>query len=140
MNEFSFGLLNVVCFLVIALLFVFTALLAGKFLRPNRPSAEKNSAYECGERPIGPAWFNFNPRFYIVALIFVAFDVEIAFTFPVAVVFRDWVAEGKGLFVYVELLVFLSILFLGLVYVWRKNDLDWMKKLDHEVKKMEVKA
>ena len=137
MSEYGFGLVNVVAFLLVALLFVFATLLFGRFVRPKRPAIEKNSVYECGERPIGKAWFNFNPRFYIVALIFVAFDVEIAFTFPVAAVFSAWVQSGKAVVAYAELAAFLVILFIGLAYVWRKGDLDWLKRLDHDIETLE---
>ena len=64
-----------------------------------------------------------------MALIFVIFDVEVAFIYPVAVVFRDWVLKGNGLFALAEILVFVSILFVGLVYVWVKRDLEWLKKV-----------
>lgn len=137
MSEYGFGLVNVVVFLLVALLFVFGTLLFGRFVRPKRPGVEKNSVYECGERPIGKAWFNFNPRFYIVALIFVAFDVEIAFTFPVAAVFSAWVQSGRAVFAYAELAAFLVILIVGLAYVWRKGDLDWFKRLDHDIETLE---
>ncbi len=137
MSEFSFGLVNVVVFLLLAVLFVFGTLVFGRFIRPRRPTAEKVSVYECGERPVGRAWFNFNPRFYIVALIFVAFDVEIAFTFPVAAVFNDWVRSGRGGAAYAELAAFLVILCVGLAYVWRKGDLDWLKRLDHDIETLE---
>ena len=139
MSEFGFGLVNVVMFLLLALLFVFGTLLFGRFVRPRRPSTEKNSVYECGERPIGKAWFNFNPRFYIVALIFVAFNVEIAFTFPVAAVFSAWVQSGRAMLAYAELAGFLLILIVGLAYVWRKGDLDWLKRLDHDIEVIEAK-
>ena len=88
--------------------------------------------YECGERPIGEAWFNFNPRFYIIALIFVIFDVEIVFTFPVASVFKRWVRGGGGAVALFELGIFLLILLLGLVYVWRKGDLEWIRRLQED--------
>ena len=130
MSEYQFGFLNVVAFLLVAILFVFGSLLFGRFVRPRRPSPDKRSVYECGERAIGQAWFNFNPRFYIIALIFVAFDVEIAFTYPVAVIFAERVKAGRGMLAYLELTAFLLVLFLGLVYVWRKGDLDWLKHLD----------
>ena len=135
MSEYGFGFATVLVFLSLAILFVFGALIFGWFLRPRHPSIDKISVYECGERPIGQAWFNFNPRFYIIALIFLIFDVEIAFTFPVAMVFSEWINSGKALIVFIELAIFLLILFLGLVYVWRKGDLDWLKKLDHNVNK-----
>ncbi len=139
MSEYGFGLVNVVTFLLLALLFVFGTLLFGRFVRPRRPAPEKSSVYECGERPVGKAWFNFNPRFYIVALIFVAFDVEIAFTFPVAAVFNSWVHSGGAMLAFAELAAFLVILIIGLAYVWRKGDLDWLKRLDHDVEILERK-
>ncbi len=78
---------------------------------------------------MGSAWVNFNVRFYIVALIFIIFEVEIAFVFPVAAVFRQWVESGQGIFAFVEILVFIGILFLGLIYAWAKGDLEWVKKV-----------
>ena len=98
-------------------------------LRPHNPEPGKLTTYECGEPPTGSAWINFNIRFYLVALIFVIFDVEVAFIYPVAVVFRDWVARGEGLFALAEISIFLGILLVGLVYVWVKRDLEWIKKV-----------
>ena len=98
-------------------------------LRPHNPEPGKLATYECGEPPTGSAWINFNIRFYLVALIFVIFDVEVAFIYPVAVVFRDWVLKGRGLFALAEIVVFIGILFVGLVYVWAKRDLEWLKKV-----------
>ena len=115
----------------IALGIVLVALMTGLswLLRPHNPQAGKLSTYECGEPPTGSAWINFNIRFYLVALIFVIFDVEVAFIYPVAVVFRDWVLKGNALFALSEILVFVGILFVGLVYVWVKRDLEWLKKV-----------
>lgn len=98
-------------------------------LRPHNPEPGKLATYECGEPPTGSAWINFNIRFYLVALIFVIFDVEVAFIYPVAVVFRDWVLKGQGLFALAEIVLFVGILFVGLVYVWAKRDLEWLKKV-----------
>jgi NADH-quinone oxidoreductase subunit A len=98
-------------------------------LRPHNPEPGKMATYECGEPPTGSAWINFNIRFYLVALIFVIFDVEVAFIYPVAVVFRDWVLKGQGLFALAELAVFVGILMVGLVYVWVKRDLEWLKQV-----------
>ena len=75
---------SVAAFFLVAGGFVFVSLIAGRFIRPNNLYPEKLETYECGEAPVGPAWFNFNPRFYIIALIFIIFDVEIAFIYPVA--------------------------------------------------------
>jgi len=102
----------------------------GQLLRPSNPNLGKLSTYECGEPPSGPAWINFNIRFYLIALVFVIFDVELAFIYPVAAVFRDWVVtRGRGLFALVELAIFVGILAVGLVYVWAKGDLQWLKRL-----------
>jgi len=101
----------------------------GALLRPSNPHPGKLATYECGEPPSGPAWINFNIRFYLIALVFVIFDVELAFIYPVAAVFRDWVSRGRGLFALVELAIFVGILAVGLVYVWAKGDLQWLKRL-----------
>jgi NADH-quinone oxidoreductase subunit A len=116
-----FGLAVVLCGLMLGL---------GSLLRPSNPQPAKLSTYECGEPPSGPAWINFNIRFYLIALVFVIFDVELAFIYPVAAVFRDWVVtRGRGLFALGELTIFVGILAVGLVYVWAKGDLQWLKRL-----------
>jgi NADH-quinone oxidoreductase subunit A len=74
-------------FIAVGVGFIFVHLVAGKFLRPNKPDAEKKTIYECGEPTIGSAWIQFDLRFYVVALLFVIFDVEVAFFFPWAEVF-----------------------------------------------------
>jgi len=124
-----FQFASVLVFLILGVALV--ALMTGLswLLRPHNPEPGKLATYECGEPPTGSAWINFNIRFYLVALIFVIFDVEVAFIYPVAVVFRDWVLKGNGLFALAELLVFVGILFIGLVYVWVKRDLEWLKKV-----------
>ena len=124
-----FNLVNILVFLTIGVGFIWAVLLVGRLLRPKVPDPEKTSTYECGERPIAQAWFNFNPRFYIVAIIFLIFDVEVAFTYPVATVFRRWAENGAGLFAFLEILVFLAVVLLGLAYVWAKGDLEWLKQI-----------
>jgi NADH-quinone oxidoreductase subunit A len=124
-----FDFANVLVFTVLGLAFVGVNLLIGKLLRPSNPQVRKLSTYECGEPSSGSAWVNFNIRFYLVALIFIIFEVEIAFIFPVATVFRRWIENGQGFFAFVEILVFIGILFLGLVYAWAKGDLEWVKKV-----------
>ena len=122
-----FDFANVLVYLAISVVFITVSLTAGWVLRPNRPTPEKLSTYECGEDAIGSAWIQFNVRFYIIALIFLIFDVEVAFTFPVGVVFRRWVQSGKGGIAFLEILVFVAILALALAYVWRKGDLEWVR-------------
>src|SRR5512140_43507 len=102
----------------------------GRTLGPRFPTREKGETYECGEKPIGKAWFNFNPRFYIVALVFVIFEVEIALTIPVALVFRKWVFSGRGGLAVAELVAFIAILAAGLIWIWARRDLEWVKRLD----------
>ena len=84
MTELAFALL---VFLVVGSFFLFIHMVIGKFIRPNRPGEEKMTIYECGEPTVGSAWIQFDLRYYVVALLFVVFDVEVAFFFPWAVVF-----------------------------------------------------
>jgi NADH-quinone oxidoreductase subunit A len=128
----SFQFANVLVFFGLALALCAIMLGLGMLLRPSNPSPAKLSTYECGEPPSGPAWINFNIRFYLVALVFVIFDVELAFMYPVVAVYRDWIAKGQGAFALAEITVFMAILFVGLIYVWVKGDLEWMKRLPTE--------
>lgn len=84
-------------------------------------------SYECGEVPEGSAWVKFNVRFYVIALIFIIFDVEVIFLFPWAVIFQELSANGLGLLAFVEMFIFVLILIVGFAYVWVKGDLDWVK-------------
>ena len=112
----------ILLFFIVASMFVVGGMFASKMLRPNRPNAEKLSTYECGEEPIGDSWVKFNFRFYVVALVFLIFDVEVVFLFPWALVYRN-----LGAFAFIEMMVFLAILIAGYIYVWVKGDLDWDK-------------
>ena len=115
----------VLAFLVVAIAFLVVNLLVWKVIRPSRFSEEKLTTYECGENPVGSAWIQFNIRFYVFALIFIVFDVEAVFLLPWAVVFRE-----LGMLAYLEGLVFIAILVVALVYVWRKGDLEWVRAED----------
>lgn len=110
---------------------IFMAAMIGlqKLLAPRNPFKRKLMPYECGEPPTGAAWINFNVRFYLIALVFVIFEVEVAFVYPIATVYLDWVRRGQRFYALTEILVFLLILFVGLVYVWVKRDLEWIKKI-----------
>ena len=101
---------------------VYIPLLIQKLIAPNNPNPDKLATYECCEESEGSAWVQFNIRFYVVALIFLIFDVEVVFLFPWAVVFND-----LGLLAFVEMAIFLIILLIGLAYVWKRSDLDWVK-------------
>jgi len=88
---------------------------------------EKLLSYECGEIPEGSAWVKFNVRFYVIALIFIIFDVEVIFLFPWAVVFQSLVDNNLGFLAFIEMFIFVLILIIGFAYVWVKGDLDWVK-------------
>jgi NADH-quinone oxidoreductase subunit A len=126
--ESSFA--SVLIYMMVGLAFVVIGLVLSKLMRPKgKPSAQKYSTYECGETPVGNAWIQFNIRFYVFALIFIIFDVEIMFLLPWAVVFKS-----LGMFAFVEGLIFIGILVVGLAYVWRKGDLEWVRPEDlHEM-------
>lgn len=109
-------------FIILGLVFVFMGLLVAKIIRPHNPTAEKTLPYECGEDPIGPQWMRFNIRFYVVALIFILFDVELVLLFPWALVF-----EKLGMYAYVAGAIFIVILFLADFYLWAKGDLEWVR-------------
>lgn len=124
------GLLVVLSFILVVVGFIFIALFVGKFFRP--PLAHtplKDAPYECGEAPVREAWYNFNPRFYLIALVFVVFDVEVALMFPVSVVLREWTEAGRGYLAFFEIAIFAIILFLALIYVYLRGDMKWIKDL-----------
>jgi len=102
-----------------------------RLIAPNKPNPEKLTSYECGEEPTGNAWLPFNSRFYVIALVFLLFDVEMVFIFPWAIVFGSHEIAGIdarwGVLSLVEMFLFLGILILGLAYVWVKGDLNWIK-------------
>ena len=133
-----FDFANVLVFVALAFVLCGLMLGLGILLRPSNPSRNKLATYECGEPPSGPAWINFNIRFYLIALVFVIFDVELAFVYPVVTVFRDWIARGQGVFALAEIATFIGILAVGLVYVWVKGDLEWLKRLPAEERPGEV--
>ena len=128
MPTMGFDLSILFFFVAVGILVPLLMLTLGAIVRPNTPSRNKLTIYECGEIPVEQAWFNFNPRFYIVALVFLIFDVEVAFPYPVATVFKNWVARGLGGLAFAELFVFVAILLLGLAYVWKNGDLEWIRQ------------
>ncbi len=107
------------------------AFFINRLLAPSNPNPEKLTSYECGEEPTGNAWLPFNSRFYVIALVFLLFDVEMVFVFPWAIVFGSHelnaVDSRWGWLALTEMFIFLGILILGLAYVWVKGDLDWIK-------------
>lgn len=128
MNEYS----EILIYIIGGLVFIAGGLITSWLIRPNRPNEEKLSTYESGEEPLGHARSRINTKFYIIALIFLLFEVEIIFLFPWATVFADkqLIEETNGLwgwFTLIEMVVFIGILALGLAYAWRKGFLDWPK-------------
>ena len=108
---------------ILGIIMVAVPLIIQSLVAPSKKSKEKLETYECGEESEGSAWLQFNIRFYVIALIFLIFDVEVVFLFPWAVVFKD-----LGLLAMVEMGIFLLILIVGLAYVWVKGDLNWVKR------------
>jgi NADH-quinone oxidoreductase subunit A len=123
---------NVFLFAALAIGFVALVLAVGKLIRPDNPNPIKQSVYECGEIPIGPGFSQINMRFYLIAFVFVIFDVEIAFMYPVTVIFRDLMASGWGLLGFIEIAIFILILMVGFVYAWSQGGLDWVRTLSSE--------
>ncbi|MEE8336024.1 MAG: NADH-quinone oxidoreductase subunit A [Candidatus Neomarinimicrobiota bacterium] len=113
---------TVLFFIFLGIILVYFPLLLQKLIAPSNPTIDKRATYECGEEAEGSAWVQFNIRYYVVALIFLIFDVEVIFLFPWAVVFQE-----LGILAFVEMSIFLIILIVGLIYVWKKSDLDWVK-------------
>ncbi len=123
---------QILLFVVGGTLFVVSALLVSKLIRPNRPNVQKLASYESGETPQGPAWIQFNLRFYVLALIFILFEVEIVFLFPWSVVFAnkeliDQTDGAWGWYAFTEMMIFILVLVMGLAYAWKMGHLDWVK-------------
>lgn len=118
-------------YIPILLLFGFGAVFTGGFLLlshllgPSKHSPEKDMTYECGLNPIGTTRGRFPVKFYLVAMLFIIFDIEVVFLYPWAVLFKEFIASGMGLFVFVEMTAFLAILVVGLLYVYGRRAIDW---------------
>ncbi len=123
----TFGL--VLLFLIIGAFFALIALSIGKVFRPNHPTKEKLATYECGEETVIGSWGKFNIRFYLIALVFVLFEVEIIFLFPWSKILTDsklQMAESSWkIYAFTEGLLFIFILIIGLAYLWKNNLLEW---------------
>ena len=138
MNGLCAGMLTefgkIFVFILLAIGFVGIGILTAWILRPKRPTKEKLLTYECGEDPIGSPWVKFNIRFYVVALIFLIFDVEIVLLFPWALTYQNF-----GWYGFIVGIIFLIILFLGMGYEWRKGDLEWDRPRPHIPEMKELK-
>ncbi len=112
--------LPILLFILVGLAFGIVPIMAGKLLAPNRPDSQKLSPYECGFEAFEDARMKFDVRYYLVAILFILFDLEIAFLFPWAVVL-----EEIGMFGFVAMVIFLGILVVGFIYEWMKGALEW---------------
>ena len=106
--------------LIFALLIGLGALVAGLLVRPRRPYAQKLVPYESGNPPIGEPRYKFSVKFYIIAMLFVVFDVEAVFLYPWAVAY-----DKLGMFGFIEMMLFIFILLIGYIYVWKKGAFEW---------------
>ena len=120
LSDFLKDYLPIILFLIIALGLSIAFIVANFIFSPNKPDPEKLSAYECGFEPFEDSRMEFDVRFYLVAILFIIFDLEIAFLFPWAV------SLGKiGTLGFFSMMVFLGILTVGFIYEWKKGALDW---------------
>lgn len=118
--QYQNNYLVVIAFLLLGIILPAVALTLGRFLRPNNPTAGKQTTYESGIEPFHDARIRFNVRYYIFALMFVIFDVETVFLYPWAVAY-----DKLGIFALVEMLIFVTMLLIGLLYAWKKKVLKW---------------
>jgi NADH-quinone oxidoreductase subunit A len=123
---------EILLYLIGGLLFISITLFVSRLIRPSRPNEQKLATYESGEEPISAAWTQFNVRFYIIALIFLLFEIEIILLFPWATVFakKELLNETNGRwgwFAVTEAVIFIFVLVLGLAYAWVNGFLDWIK-------------
>jgi NADH-quinone oxidoreductase subunit A len=124
-NEYFGDYVTVAIFLIVGALLVGAAVMAASILSPSRPSVLKSTAYESGIEPIGGGWNQSHIRYYIFALLFLIFDVEAVFLFPWAVNLDVFADAGSGAQIYFEMVAFVVILILGLVFAIRKGVLKW---------------
>tara|TARA_Y100000748_G_scaffold18664_1_gene14361 strand:+ start:121 stop:489 length:369 start_codon:yes stop_codon:yes gene_type:complete len=118
--EFLKDYFPIILFLTIALILSFGFIVVNFMFSPKKPDPEKLSAYECGFEPFSDSRMEFDVRFYLVAILFIIFDLEIAFLFPWAI------SLGKiGLLGFISMMIFLFILTIGFIYEWKKGALDW---------------
>lgn len=127
----EYGAIVVLALVTITVVFVLMSLvrLITRVFSRIQTTPGKLSTYECGETPIGPAWFRFNNRFYLVAILFLVFDVEIALMMPILVRYTHFLGEGDGGDVLFKLVIFAGTLLLGLAYAAKKGDLAWNKSI-----------
>lgn len=116
----------ILIFVLVALIFGCVPIIIGRLVGPHRPDPEKLSAYECGFNAFEDARMKFDVRYYLIAIIFILFDLEVAFLFPWAAIFKEIAGtEAVRMFGFIEMMVFIAILVVGYIYAWVKGALDW---------------
>lgn len=142
-------LLSITLFIIVGAVFVYLNLLVGKFVRPSLPNPEKLTIYECGEPTLGTSWVQFDLRFYIVALVFLVFDVEVALFYPWAVAYGSAteMAQKLGMTTFeirsvalIDMLFFFGVLLVGFAYLWKFGYLDWVRSAATTSLKVEHKG
>ncbi len=119
-NSYEYNYLFIGIFFLVAITFPLLPIILARFIAPKKPNPIKTSSYECGVESKGDSWIQFRAQYYIYALIFVIFDIEVIFIYPWAVAYRQ-----LGFFAFIEMAIFLGILIFGLIYAWQKNILEW---------------
>jgi NADH-quinone oxidoreductase subunit A len=109
----------------VAIFFAFLVVGLGHLFGPRRPTERKSMPYESGMKPIGPGTRRVPVHYYLVAVLFILFDIEIIFFLPWAVVLRDFVDNSLGIFALIEMFIFVIILLVGYVYAWKKGAFEW---------------
>ena len=125
LDQYFGDYITVAAFVAMGALLVGGSMFASSLLRPDNPTKAKSETYECGIDPVGGGWSQTHIRYYIFALLFLIFDVEAVFIFPWAIRIEHFADLGLGGFIFVEMLIFIVILVLGLVYAVRKGVLRW---------------
>jgi NADH-quinone oxidoreductase subunit A len=111
--------------IILSIGFAFLVVIIGSLFGPRRTTPRKEMPYESGMTPIGPGTRRIPVRFYLVAVLFILFDIEIIFIIPWAVILKEFVGENYGVFALIEMIVFVVILMIGLFYAWKKGALEW---------------
>ena len=114
--------IGIVAFVAVGAFLVFFSLVIGKIVRPRLPNPEKREVYECGEPTIGSSWVQFDLRFYVMALVYIVFDVEIVLLIPWAMKLKEF-----GWAAFLDLAFFFGVLMVGFLYLWRFGFLDWVR-------------
>ncbi len=124
--------LPILLMFIVAAGFAGTNVLLSQLVGQRKQTRTKLMPYECGKDPVGSARERFSVKFYLIAMIFILFDIEVIFLIPWAVVFKDFMAKGYGNLIYVEMMLFVVLLLVGYVYVVKKGAFDWSERARHE--------